>query len=132
MTDTSGFSEDGQIEAVNQVISGGAELALLPEGNTVGFTDSVIDVQNEAAVIETVPEGDFIFDTPSDFDGTGILSLGADVEYGEVDEGVLTDFAVLGDTAWILGKEIEDAPDTTGEEVTIPEGQELYEIGNIQ
>ena len=131
MTDTSGFSADGQVQAIETVVGGGAELALLPQGNTVSHGDSVSDVQAEAAVIETVPESDFNVDAGSSFVDVGELSLAADVEYGAVDEGVLTDFAVLGDTAWILGEEIEGNPDTTGEEVTIPAGQTLYEIGNV-
>ena len=131
MTDTSGFSADGQVQAIETVISGGADLALLPDGHAVGHGDSASDVQSAAAVSETVPEGDFDVSPGSGFNDAATLSLNSDVEYGEVDEGVLTDFAVVGDTAWILGEEIEDSPDTTGEEVTIPAGQTLYEIGNV-
>ena len=136
MTNTSGLAADGQTEAVETVISGGADLALLPEGHTVAFTDSVADVEAAAAAIETVPEGDWSFAAGSGFDDTGVLSLAADVEFGPLDEGVLVQFAVLGDVAWALGKEIVDensgeAPDTTGEDVTIGSGQAVYEVGDL-
>jgi len=130
MTNTSGLSEDGQIEAIETVVSNGFDLALLPDGHTVGYTDAVADVQSKAAVIENVPESDVAINTATDFSGTATIDLTADVVYQAVNEGVIDDFALLGATAWILGKEIPGAPDTTGEDVTIPDGETLYEVGN--
>jgi hypothetical protein len=130
MTDTSGLSADGQVAAIETVISGGFELALLPSGHSIGYADAVADVETAAARTETVAESDVTINTAADFSGAGALELTVDVTYSAVDEGVLDDFALLGTTAWILGEEIPGAPDTTGEDLTILSGETLYEIGN--
>lgn len=135
-TSTSGKAADAAAQAIQNIINGGATLCLL--GSDPAYGDSASDVVTAAGATTAIAESDVSISTPADFSGVTTLELTSDIDFGAVDAGVLSTFAVVAESstldgtggAWILGEEIPGQPDTTGEDVTVPSGQTLFEDGN--
>jgi hypothetical protein len=124
-----GLNETAATAAINKVIAGGAEIHLLTQQAAYGDTAS--DIQSKSGASVSLAEADFAVTSAAGFSGTTKLELASEADFGSVDIGVVDDVVVLnssGDEAAIANS--VDSPDTTGETVTIPSGEVLYELGN--
>jgi hypothetical protein len=124
-----GLNETAATAAINSVIAGGAEIHLLTQQAAYG--DTATEINNKSGASVSLAEADFTVTSASGFSGTTKLELASEADFGSVDIGVVDDVVVLnssGDEAAVANS--VDNPDTTGENVTIPSGEVLYELGN--
>lgn len=125
----SGLNENGVEAAVQQVISGGADIHLLTD--PAEFTDGEDEILSKSDASESVDEDDFTISFASSFTDTTEVVLNTDVEYGSLDIGTVFNVVVLGsDGRAFIGIESNE-PTLTGEDFTIPSGETVYEIGNV-
>ena len=132
MSDTTGFNETAATEAITNVISGGATVHLFGGGDTGAYTDGETDVTDKSDAEVSVPEADFTITTPEDFSGVATLENDVELDFGTPEIGVVDDVVIQNDEngdLFVLGDEPNN-PDLTGEQVTIPAGTTLYELGN--
>ena len=132
MSDTTGFNETAATEAITNVISGGATVHLFGGGDTGAYTDGETDVSDKSDAEVSVPEADFTITTPTDFSGVATLENDVELDFGTPEIGVVDDVVIQNDAngdLFVLGDEPNN-PDLTGEQVTIPAGTTLYELGN--
>ena len=127
--DETGFGDDLSEAAIELLIGGGCDVHLL--GTEAEATDSVADVESKAVATTSAAESDFTIDKKAAFSDTTELLADDRISWGEVNEGVIKQIALTGSGFKIVGKEL-DQPDTTGEEVFIPDGETLYEHGNVE
>jgi len=132
-TSTTGFNETAAIEAITNVISGGATVHLYGGGDTGAYNDTATEVTNKSDAQVSVAEADFTINTPADFTGSATLSNDNELDFGTPSIGTVDDIVIQNDTngdLFIVGDEPNN-PDLTGEQVTLPAGTTLYELGNI-
>ena len=132
MPSDTGFNETAAEEAITNVISGGATVHLLGDGDTAEYTDTETELGEKSDAEVSVAEADFTITTPESFDGVATLSNDNDLEYGSQSIGVVDDLVIQNDAnpdLFIRGDEPNN-PDLTGEDVTLPAGTTLYEFGN--
>ena len=132
MPSDTGFNETAAEEAITNVISGGATVHLLGDGDTAEYTDTETEIADKSDAEVSVEEEDFTITTPESFDGVATLSNDNDLEYGSQSIGVVDDLVIQNDAdpdLFIRGDEPNN-PDLTGEDVTLPAGTTLYEFGN--
>lgn len=132
-TDTTGFNETAASTAATNVISGGATVHLIGGGDTVAYTDTATEIGNKSDASVAVAEADFTITTPTDFSGSTTLENNNDLDFGTPDIGVVDDIVIQNDAngdLFVVGDEPNN-PDLTGEQVTLPAGTILYELGNI-
>jgi hypothetical protein len=131
-TSTTGYNESAAIQAITEVISGGATVHLYGGGTTASYTDTGTEVSNKSDASVAVAEADFTITTPADFSGVTTLENDNDLSYGALSIGVVDDIVIQNDAnpdLFIRGDEPNN-PELTGEEVTLPAGTVLYEFGN--
>jgi hypothetical protein len=124
----SGLNEKAATAAINNIISGGADIHLLTQQGS--YTDTSTEINNKSAVSVSVAEADFSVVSATDFTGTTKLELSSDVEFGSQNIGEVLDIAIVSGDNIIIGNEI-NTPDLSGEEYIIRSGEVLYELGNV-
>lgn len=132
-TSTTGFNETAATEAVTNVISGGATVHLFGGGSTAAYSDTATEVTNKSDATVQVAEADFTITTPTDFSGSTTLENDNDLDFGSLSIGTVDDIVIQNDAngdIFVVGDEPNN-PDLTGEDVTLPAGTTLYELGNI-
>ncbi len=132
-TSTTGFNESAAIEAITNVISGGATVHLFGGGDTASYTDTATNVTNKSDATVQVAEADFTITTPTDFSGSAKLENDNQLSFGSPSIGTVDDIVIQNDAngdLFIVGDEPNN-PDLTGEQVTLPANTTLYELGNI-
>ena len=133
-TSTTGYNDSAAEAAILNLISGGATVHLLGDGDTADYTDGETEINDKSDAQVSVDEDDFTITTPSSFDAVATLSNDNDLEYGALSIGTVDDIVIQNDDnpdQFIRGDEPND-PELTGEEVTLPAGTTLYEFGNPQ
>lgn len=131
-TSTTGYNDTAAEDAVRNVISGGATVHLLGDGDTAEYTDGETEINDKSDAQVSVDEADFTITTPTNFSGATTLENDNDLEYGALSIGTVDDIVIQNDAnpdQFIRGDEPND-PELTGEEVTLPAGTVLYEFGN--
>ena len=123
----SGLNETAATAAINNIISGGADIHLLTQQGS--YTDTSTEINNKSAASVSVAEADFSVVSATDFTGTTKLELSSDVEFGSQNIGEVLDVAIVSGDNIIIGNEI-NTPDLSGEEYIIRSGEVLYELGN--
>lgn len=132
MSDTTGFNQTAAEEAITNVISGGATVHLFGGGDTGEYTDGGADIDTKSDAQVSVAEADFTITTPEDFSGNATLENDNELEFGTPDIGTVDDIVIQNDAngdLFVLGDEPNN-PELTGEEVTIPAGTTLYNLGS--
>ena len=124
----SGLNETAATAAINNIISGGADIHLLTQQGS--YTDTSTEINNKSAASVSVAEADFSVVSATDFTGTTKLELSSDVEFGSQNIGEVLDVAIVSGDNIIIGNEI-NTPDLSGEEYIIRSGEVLYELGNV-
>lgn len=134
MSNTTGFNETAATEAITNVIAGGATVHLYGGGDTGDYTDGATEVGSKSDAEVSVAEEDFTITTPADFSGVATLENDNELNFGTPEIGVVDDVVIQNDAnddLFVLGNEPNN-PELTGEEVTLPAGTILYELGNIE
>ena len=132
MSDTTGFNETAATEAITNVISGGATVHLLGGGDVGEYTDGGGDIDTKSDAEVSVAEADFTITTPEDFDGVATLENDNELDFGTPEIGVVDDVVIQNDAnadLFVVGDEPNN-PELTGEQVTLPAGTTIYELGN--
>ena len=130
--DTTGFGANSAEAAIQNIIESGATVHLLGGAETADYNDTAADIEDKSDAEISVEEGDFTITTPDDYSGVATLENDNDLEYGQLSIGVVDDIVIQNDVngdLWIVGDEPVD-PELTGEQVTLPAGTVLYELGN--
>ena len=131
-TSTTGFNETAAEEAITNVISGGATVHLLGGGDTAEYTDGEAELDEKSDAEVSVDEADFTITTPESFDSVATLSNDNELDFGTPEIGTVDDVVIQNDEnsdLFVVGDEPNN-PDLTGEQVTLPAGTTLYELGN--
>ena len=130
-----GFNETAAADAINTIVSGGADVRLFT--TELSYTDTQTELDDKevtAADYEpvNVAEGDWTLTADATNEKT-VLENGAVVDFGETenDWGVVVDVAIHDPTtdSFIIADEVNDPDITTGEEVSFPIGDISYTLG---
>ena len=135
MSSETGFNQAQASEAVDLIISGGADVRLITDPLAYDDTNTELDAKEvDAADYDSVnvPEADWdvSFDVPQ-----GELTLTNDelIDFGEAenDWGVIVDVAIQDPQTdrFIRADEVNDPDITTGELVRFPAGEIVYTLG---
>lgn len=133
-TSTTGFNNQASIEAINNIISGGATVHLIGGGQSVNKSDTSTELSNKSDDTVDVAESNFSITTPSDFSGVTTLQNDNELDFGTPSIGVVDDLVIQNQSngdLFVVGDEPND-PELTGEQVTLPPNTVLYELGNPQ
>jgi len=131
-TSTTGFNDAAADAAIDQIISGGVTVHLLGGGDTLNYSDGSTEISNKSDAQVSVAAADLSISSPADFSGVTTLSNDNELDFGSPNIGVVDDIVIQSDSnadRAIRANE-PDNPDLTGENVTIPVGTTLYELGN--
>ena len=130
-----GFNQSAAETAVNQIISGGADVRLMTTSLSYDDTATELDSKEVSSTDYTtvnVPDADWdiTFDVAN---GELTLTNNALVDFGETqnDWGTVVDVAIHNDGTddFIRADEVNDPEITTGELVRFPAGEITYTLG---
>ena len=135
MSSESGFNQDAADAAVDNIISGGADVRLMTTALDYDDTASDLDTKKvDAADYDavSVPEADW--DVSFDVAGNELTLTNNDVvDFGDTenDWGVVVDIAIhdAGTDLFIIADEVNDPDITEGETVRFPAGEIVYTLG---
>ncbi len=131
-----GFNETAAQAAINEIISGGADVRLMTTELDYGDVATNLDSKEVAATDyspASVPEADWglTFDAAN---GTVTLTNTAQVDFGTAqnDYGVVLDVAIHapGTDKFIRADEVNDPDITAGEDIRFPAGEITYTLGD--
>ena len=135
MSTRTGFNETAAADAINTIVSAGADVRLFT--TELSYTDTQTELDDKevtAADYEpvNVAEGDWTLTADATNEKT-VLENGAVVDFGETenDWGVVVDVAIHDPTtdSFIIADEVNDPDITTGEEVSFLIGDISYTLG---
>ena len=135
MSTRTGFNETAAADAINAIVSGGADVRLFT--TELSYTDTQTELDDKevtAADYEpvNVAEADWTLTADATNEET-VLENGAVVDFGETenDWGVVVDVAIHDPTtdSFIIADEVNDPDITTGEEVSFLIGDISYTLG---
>ena len=130
-----GFNETAAADAINAIVSGGADVRLFT--TELSYTDTQTELDDKEVSAEdyepvNVAEADWTLTADATNEET-VLENGAVVDFGETenDYGVVVDVAIHDSTTdrFIIADEVNDPDITTGEEVSFPIGDISYTLG---
>lgn len=124
-----GFGAQQAIDAVNNIISGGADVRLL--STEASYTDTQTDIDSKAEATVSLSETDYDVSTASTFtDGLELTNANV-IEFGALDGFTAVD-AVVHDSGTdnFIRVDVPTDPQLTGEEVTISAGNLTYNLTN--
>jgi len=136
MSATTGFNQAAATSAINNIISGGADIRLVTQELDYGDGDTELSNKEVTAAdytVQTVAEADWTvtFDAANN---TATLENANEISYGEItnDWGVIVAFAIQDPATdeFIIVDETEDPELTAGEDVSFPAGIISYTLGN--
>lgn len=131
-----GFNETAAQAAINEIISGGADVRLMTTELGYGDVATNLDSKEVAATDYSpvsVPEADWglTFDAAN---GTVTLTNTAQVDFGTAqnDYGVVLDVAIHapGTDKFIRADEVNEPDITAGEDIRFPAGEITYTLGD--
>ena len=135
MSTRTGFNETAAADAINTIVSGGADVRLFT--TELSYTDTQTELDDKEVSAEdyepvNVAEADWTLTADATNEET-VLENGAVVDFGETenDYGVVVDVAIHDPTtdSFIIADEVNDPDITTGEEVSFPIGDISYTLG---
>jgi len=136
MSQTSGFNQTAAESAIDNIITGGADVRLMTSQLDYGDGDTELGNKEVSAAdytVKSIAEADWTvsFDSSTN---TATLENANSISYGEIqnDWGVIVDIAIQdpGTDEFIIADE-PDTPDlTTGEDVSFPAGDLTYTLGD--
>lgn len=135
MSDSTGFNQTAATDAIDLIISGGAEVRLMTTGLAYDDTESDLDSKEVSATSYdsvTVAEGDWSvsYDVAGN---TATLENAAEIDFGIAGEdwGTVVDFAIHEPATdrFIIADETNDPEITAGEDVSFPANSITYTLG---
>lgn len=138
MSDTTGLNQTTAGDAINLIISGGADVRLMTSELAYGDTATELDskeVSGASYSAQSVTEANWTVSFDST-DNTATLTNDAEIDYGEAGEdwGVVVDFAIHNPATdqFIIADEPNNPDITQGENVSFPADAITYTLGATQ
>ena len=135
MSATTGLNETAAASAIDQIISGGADVRLLgtdPDYDDGATELSTKEISGSGYTAQTVAEIDWTV-TPDAIAGTSTLTNDNEIDFGQAGDNWGEIRAIVidgGGGAFIRADEPTNPDVTTGAEVSVPPGGIEYTLGN--
>ena len=130
-----GFNSSAAADAIDTIISGGADVRLFTSELAYGDTQTELDskeVSAESYSAVNVDEADWTVSSDSTNEES-TLENAASVDFGSAQEdwGTVVDAAIHDPTtdSFIIADEVNDPTITAGEDVSFPAGEITYTLG---
>lgn len=117
---------------IQSLIAGGATVHLIGGGDTMAYADGATELGTKSDASVSVAELDWTINAATGFADVTTLVNDNELDFGAPNIGIVSEIVIQNNTntgEWVVADEPND-PNLTGENVTLPAGTTMYELGN--